>query len=77
MAGNTFGLGLLVITAVTQTLALESAPYTEEAPVKLLSVKLLADRYPTAESQYRTSLINGYVSSVFFSNYSQVSNTPN
>ena len=39
-----------------------SAFYTEEFPVKLLEVESLADRYPAAESEYRLSVTNGFVS---------------
>ena len=35
--------------------------YTNEAPVKLLQVESLADRYPASESEYRKSVTNGYV----------------
>ena len=36
--------------------------YTEGVPVKLLSVQSFAERFPTAVSEYRVSLTNGYVS---------------
>ena len=36
--------------------------YTNETPVKLLEVESLADRYPATESEYRTSISNGFVS---------------
>ena len=36
--------------------------YTNEPPVKLLEVESLADRYPASESEYRTSLTDGFVS---------------
>ena len=36
--------------------------YTNETPVKLLEVESLADRYPASESEYRTSVTNGFVS---------------
>ena len=35
--------------------------YTNESPVKLLEVESLADRYPATESEYRTSVSNGFV----------------
>ena len=40
-----------------------NASYTEEPPVKLLEVKAFADRYPASDSEYRNSILNGYVSS--------------
>ena len=40
---------------------LSSAFYTEETPVKLLEVESFATRYPATESEYRISLINGFV----------------
>ena len=43
--------------------------YTEEPPVKLLSVHSIATRFPAAASEYRDSVENGHVrfftSSVF------------
>ena len=44
-------------------LNLSNAFYTEEPPVKLLEVESLADRYPAAESEFRLSVTNGFVSS--------------
>ena len=38
--------------------------YTNEPPVKLLEVESLADRYPASESEYRTSLTDGFVSTL-------------
>ena len=36
--------------------------YTEEPPVKLLSVHSIATRFPAAASEYRDSVENGHVS---------------
>ena len=41
-----------------------NAFYTEEPPVKLLEVESLADRYPAAESEFRVSVTNGFVSCI-------------
>ena len=38
--------------------------YTNEPPVKLLEVESLADRYPASKSEYRTSLTDGFVSTL-------------
>ena len=39
--------------------------YTEEPPVKLLTVNSVASRFPAADSDYRDSVVNGHVSVVF------------
>ena len=51
-------LFLLISTSIPSC----GGKYTEEAPVKLLEVESLADRYPASESKYRTSVSNGFVS---------------
>lgn len=39
-----------------------NANYLEEYPVKMLSVEALAVRIPAADSKYRVSITNGFVS---------------
>ena len=41
--------------------SISDALYTAESPVKLLSVGFFADRYPAAESEYRTEISAGEV----------------
>ena len=55
-------LSLLICAVISFTIC--TAIYTEETPVKLLSVAALADRYPTAQSKYRVSISRGYVSNM-------------
>ena len=43
-------------------LHLSGGSYTEEPPVKLLTVQSVATRFPAADSEYRDSVENGYVS---------------
>ena len=62
MAFSQFALRISVLLSIVILFNVSSAIYTEETPVKLLSVAALADRYPTAESKYRVSLERGYVS---------------
>lgn len=54
---------LLAISCVCLCTSGAVAVYTEETPVKLLYVESVATRYPAADSEYRTSLNGGHVSS--------------
>ena len=51
----------ILIVALLSCSIFTSAFYTEETPVKLLEVESFATRYPATESEYRISLINGFV----------------
>ena len=51
----------LIILLFSNSIILSLSIYTNEPPVKLLEVESLADRYPATESEYRTSVTNGFV----------------
>ena len=50
-----------VILAVFPALIFGSNDYRKEIPVKMLNVRSLATRYPASNSDFRTSIENGYV----------------
>ena len=50
-----------LIILFSNSIILSLSIYTNEPPVKLLEVESLADRYPATESEYRTSVTNGFV----------------
>ena len=52
---------LFVILAIFPALIFSSNDYRQEIPVKMLNVRSLATRYPASNSEFRTSLENGYV----------------
>ena len=50
-----------IILAIFPTLIYGSNDYRQEIPVKMLDVRSFATRYPASNSEFRTSLENGYV----------------
>ena len=52
---------LFVILAIFPALIFSSDDYRQEIPVKMLNVRSLATRYPASNSEFRTSIENGYV----------------
>ena len=50
-----------VLLAVFPALIFGSNDYRQEIPVKMLNVRSLATRYPASNSEFRTSIENGYV----------------
>ena len=60
MITNIFLLHVLLLVCVSVGITL--GYYTEESPVKLLSVQSIADRYEASASEYRTSVEHCHVS---------------
>ena len=52
---------LFAILAIFPALIFSSDDYRQEIPVKMLNVRSLATRYPASNSEFRTSIENGYV----------------
>ena len=52
---------LFVILVIFPALIFSSDDYRQEIPVKMLKVRSLATRYPASNSEFRTSIENGYV----------------
>ena len=50
-----------IIVAFFPALLFGSHDYRQEIPVKMLNVRSLATRYPASNSEFRTSIENGYV----------------
>ena len=43
------------------------ANYLQNSPIKLLNVKTVATRFPASDSEFRINVVNGEVSTLFFS----------
>ena len=63
-----------VILAVFPALIFGSNDYRKEIPVKMLNVRSLATRYPASNSEFRTSIENGYVIWNSFTTFNNIFN---